>query len=70
MSATLHELRTVVLCMQGMVGMMMQIAQREGAAGLFRGLGPTIITNAPYSAFYYLFYTSLKERLQEVRQPA
>ncbi len=53
--------------MQGMVGMIMQIAQREGAAGLFRGLGPTIITNAPYSAFYYLFYTSLKERLQQVR---
>ena len=35
--------------------------------GLFRGLGPTVITNAPYSAFYYLFYTSLKERLQQVK---
>ena len=29
-----------------------------------------MITNAPYSAFYYLFYTSLKERLQQVRKHA
>ena len=56
--------------MQGMVSMIMSIARQEGAVGLFRGLGPTIITNAPYSAFYYLFYTSLKERLQQVRQSA
>ena len=46
--------------------MMAGIAKREGAVGFFRGLGPTIVTNAPYSAFYYLFYTSLKERLQQV----
>lgn len=57
---------TDLLSMQGMVSMIRSIAQREGAAGLFRGLGPTILTNAPYSAFYYLFYTSLKERLQQV----
>ena len=35
-------------------------------AGLFRGLGPTIVTNAPYSAFYYLFYTSLQQGMQQV----
>ena len=52
---------------QGMVSMMVGIAKHDGAAGFFRGLGPTIVTNAPYSAFYYLFYTSLKERLQQVR---
>ena len=52
---------------QGMVSMMVGIAKRDGAVGFFRGLGPTIVTNAPYSAFYYLFYTSLKERLQQVR---
>ena len=51
---------------QGMVRMMVGIAKQEGAVGFFRGLGPTIVTNAPYSAFYYLFYTSLKERLQQV----
>ncbi|CAK0784193.1 hypothetical protein CVIRNUC_007397 [Coccomyxa viridis] len=50
---------------QGMVSMMVGIAKRDGAVGFFRGLGPTIVTNAPYSAFYYLFYTSLKERLQQ-----
>lgn len=54
------------LCMQGMVSMIIGIARREGPRGLFRGLGPTVITNAPYSAFYYLFYTSLKEHLQQV----
>ena len=54
------------LCMQGMVSMIVGIARQEGVRGLFRGLGPTVITNAPYSAFYYLFYTSLKERLQQV----
>lgn len=52
--------------MQGMVSMIVGIARQEGVRGLFRGLGPTVLTNAPYSAFYYLFYTSLKERLQEV----
>ena len=40
----------------------------EGLAGLFRGLGPTIVTNAPYSAFYYLFYTSLQQRMQQVER--
>ena len=42
------------------------IMRSEGMAGLFRGLGPTIVTNAPYSAFYYLFYTSLQQRMQQV----
>ncbi len=62
--------RTVFLYMQGMVSMITSIARQEGVVGLFRGLGPTVITNAPYSAFYYLFYTSLKERLQQVRERA
>ncbi|EIE21162.1 mitochondrial carrier, partial [Coccomyxa subellipsoidea C-169] len=39
--------------------------QTEGLRGLFRGLGPTILTNAPFSAFYYLFYTSLQEGMQQ-----
>lgn len=46
------------------------IMRSEGMAGLFRGLGPTIVTNAPYSAFYYLFYTSLQQRMQQVRSHA
>lgn len=30
------------------------VARAEGVAGLFRGLGPTVLTNAPFSALYYV----------------
>lgn len=36
------------------------ISKTEGIPGLFRGLGPTVLTNAPFSALYYMFYTKLK----------
>ncbi|KAK9908427.1 hypothetical protein WJX75_007684 [Coccomyxa subellipsoidea] len=49
----------------GTVSALRIIARTEGIKGLFRGLGPTILTNAPFSAFYYLFYTSLQEHLQQ-----
>lgn len=39
------------------------IARTEGASGLFRGLGPTVLTNAPFSALYYMIYTKLKVAL-------
>jgi len=45
------------------------IARTEGAAGLYRGLGPTVLTNAPFSAFYYMFYTRLKEALSGEGRP-
>ena len=41
------------------------IAHEEGIRGLYRGLGPTILANAPFSALYYTFYTRLQERLRE-----
>ncbi len=41
------------------------IFKTEGMKGLYRGLTPTILSNAPFSAFYYLFYTRLQTRLQE-----
>lgn len=41
------------------------IFKQEGMKGLYRGLTPTILSNAPFSAFYYLFYTRLQTRLQE-----
>ena len=41
------------------------IARTEGPRGLFRGLGPTVLTNAPFSALYYMFYTKLKGWLSE-----
>jgi solute carrier family 25 protein 38 len=42
------------------------IAREEGIRGLYRGLGPTILANAPFSALYYTFYTRLQERLRRV----
>ena len=36
------------------------IARSEGPSGLFRGLWPTVLTNAPFSALYYMIYTKLK----------
>lgn len=39
------------------------IARAGGVAGLFRGLGPTVAANAPFSALYLAFYTSLQARL-------
>lgn len=48
---TLHALQTIF--------------KTEGMKGLYRGLTPTILSNAPFSAFYYLFYTRLQTRLQE-----
>jgi solute carrier family 25 protein 38 len=42
------------------------IAREEGIRGLYRGLGPTILANAPFSALYYTFYTRLQDRLRAV----
>lgn len=39
------------------------IARTEGPSGLFRGLMPTVLTNAPFSALYYMIYTKLKASL-------
>ena len=42
-------------------------ARKESLSGLFRGLGPTVLTNAPFSALYYMFYKQLQTRLTKVR---
>jgi len=39
------------------------IARTDGVRGLFRGLGPTVAANAPFSALYYTFYSRLQARL-------
>lgn len=41
------------------------IASSEGPRGLFRGLWPTVLTNAPFSALYYMLYTKLKGTLSD-----
>jgi len=51
---------------QGVVDAFRSIARKESPAGLFRGLGPTVLTNAPFSALYYMFYKQLQTRLTKV----
>jgi len=51
---------------QGVVDAFTSIARKESPAGLFRGLGPTVLTNAPFSALYYMFYKQLQTRLTKV----
>lgn len=53
--------------MQGVVDAFTSIARTERLPGLFRGLGPTLLTNAPFSALYYMFYKELQTRLTRVR---
>ncbi|KAG2447851.1 hypothetical protein HYH02_007307 [Chlamydomonas schloesseri] len=45
------------------------IVKTEGVRGLFRGVWPTVLTNAPYSGLYYMFYTRLKESLSGEDRP-
>lgn len=52
---TLHALQT--------------IARTEGIRGLYKGLGPTILSNTPFSGLYYLFYTRLQNQLRMTDMP-
>lgn len=45
------------------------VASSEGIRGLYRGLGPTVLANAPYSALYYIFYTQLQSKLSAPDRP-
>lgn len=46
---------------------LIQIARAEGVSGLYRGLVPTVVTNAPFSALYYMFYIQMQRLIQKVR---
>lgn len=46
------------------------IARTEGVRGLFRGLGPTVAANAPFSALYYSFYSRLRVQFADAGAPA
>jgi solute carrier family 25 protein 38 len=39
------------------------IVATDGVRGLWRGLLPTVLTNAPFSALYYMFFTRLRAAL-------
>lgn len=47
---------------RGTVRAMRSIVRSEGVPGLFRGLGPTILSGAPFAGVYYLLYTRLQVR--------
>lgn len=61
---------TAVHRYQGTFQALKSIAQSEGLAGLYRGLGPTVLSNAPFSALYYTFYTRLQAKLSPDRKPS
>lgn len=42
------------------------IVRTEGPRGLFRGVVPTVATNAPFSALYYMFYKNLQSQFTTV----
>ncbi len=42
------------------------IVRAEGPRGLFRGVVPTVATNAPFSALYYMFYKNLQSQFTKV----
>ncbi len=37
-----------------------EIWRTEGLRGMYRGIGPTALGQAPFSALYYMFYTQLQ----------
>ncbi|KAL6778335.1 hypothetical protein ACKKBG_A17795 [Auxenochlorella protothecoides x Auxenochlorella symbiontica] len=47
------------------LGALRAITRAEGVRGLFGGLGPTVLSNAPFAGLYYMFYTRLQSRLNE-----
>lgn len=42
------------------LGMLRSITRTEGVRGLFGGLGPTVLSNAPFAGLYYMLYTRLQ----------
>lgn len=51
---------------QGTVHALRTIAAAEGASGLMRGFWPTVLSNAPFSAIYYMLYSDLRQRFHKV----
>ena len=54
------------LALQGTFHAMASIVRGSGIRGLFKGWGPTVLANAPFSALYYSFYTNIRTRLEAV----
>ncbi|KAL4853316.1 Mitochondrial glycine transporter [Chlorella vulgaris] len=45
------------------------IWRTEGVRGMYAGLAPTALSQAPFSALYYLFYTRLQDKLKVTELP-
>ncbi len=60
---TMKRKRVAHFGRSGTVQALQAIVRTEGARGLFKGLLPTILTNAPFSGLYYMFYSQLKGHL-------
>ncbi|RWS07476.1 Solute carrier family 25 member 38-like protein [Dinothrombium tinctorium] len=43
---------------------------KEGARGLFKGLTPTLLRDAPFSGLYYMFYSQLKNLVDSKQSPS
>lgn len=54
------------MSVQGTAHALKTIAALEGASGLMRGFWPTVLSNAPFSAIYYMLYSDLRQRFQKV----
>ena len=55
------------LAHEGIVGGARALVRREGVAALFKGLGPTLWRDVPFSCVYWLGYERLKRLLVEVQ---
>ena len=55
---------------EGMVGGATALVRREGLSALFRGLGPTLIRDVPFSCVYLVGHERLKRLLVEPQPPS
>jgi solute carrier family 25 protein 38 len=54
---------------QGVFGALVEVYKKERFRGLFSGLVPTIVRDAPYSASYFLIYLRVRESLSSLVSP-
>jgi len=57
------------LAQEGIVGGATALVRREGLSALFKGLGPTLIRDVPFSCLYWLGYERLKLHLVQSQPP-
>ncbi|CAI5521952.1 unnamed protein product, partial [Closterium sp. Naga37s-1] len=50
---------------RGTLGGLMSIARSEGIAGLYRGLGSTLLRDAPYSGIYLVLYSRMRSLIHD-----